>query len=360
MGRNKLKDVFSTKPPQPEIEVVFRDAEAQKEFEEAMYRAWENGAPENVEGIKGVIAYDSSCNRRMPFLFSDNIEGFMVGPCSEKQVLEISTPKGTEKVSLECFASSKRVVYRTSKEAIFFQEFIISGEEKCTYTPRIQKEYAQSVSQLADSYCTAIGLLDYFLPDDSLNDPAEAEQLRGTKKALRFTYRFYRQLCALEEVLQMSVKPTDVEASIDELAKINELYLLLVKKVPLHFDGQLNATEKTGVNLDNTDTPLEVGKEILITFYREQDVCVCGLFIHLYFVNILKHAVIKRIVNEDKQVRLLYGDTDSKPMQLFFTAFLTEQEAVEEHMHAKDKEAEYTQALTASEYFYTDNKLCEP
>ena len=47
-------------------------------------------------------------------------------------------------------------------------------------------------------------------------------------------------------------------------------------------------------------------------------------------------------------------------MQLFFTAFLTEQEAVEEHMHAKDKEAEYTQALTASEYFYTDNKLCEP
>ena len=73
MGRNKLKDVFSMEPPQPEIEVVFRDAEAQKEFEEAMYRAWENGAPENVEGIKGVIAYDSSCNRRMPFLFSDSI-----------------------------------------------------------------------------------------------------------------------------------------------------------------------------------------------------------------------------------------------------------------------------------------------
>ena len=111
MGRNKLKDVFSMEPPQPEIEVVFRDAEAQKEFEEAMYLAWENGTPENVKGIKGVIAYDSSCNRRMPFLFSDNIEGFMVGPCSEKQVLEISTPKGTEKVSLECFASSKRVVY---------------------------------------------------------------------------------------------------------------------------------------------------------------------------------------------------------------------------------------------------------
>ena len=52
MGRNKLKDVFSMEPPQPEIEVVFRDAEAQKEFEEAMYLAWENGTPENVKGIK--------------------------------------------------------------------------------------------------------------------------------------------------------------------------------------------------------------------------------------------------------------------------------------------------------------------
>ena len=96
-------------------------------------------------------------------------------------------------------------------------------------------------------------------------------------------------LPALEKVLQRVIKPTDIEASIDEMAKVNELYLLLVQKIPLHFDGQINVTENNSVNLiSNPGATLEVGKEILITFYREQDVSFCGISVHLYFVNILK------------------------------------------------------------------------
>ena len=137
------------------------------------------------------------------------------------------------------------------------------------------------------------------------------------------------------------------------LAKVNELYLLLVQKIPLHFDGQINVTENNSVNLiSNPGATLEVGKEILITFYREQDVSFCGISVHLYFVNILKHAIIKKIIDEGEQTRLIYGETDSNPMQLFFTAFLSEQEAAEEHANAKDKEAEYTKARTAADYFH--------
>ena len=39
-------------------------------------------------------------------------------------------------------------------------------------------------------------------------------------------------------------------------------------------------------------------------------------------------------------------------MQLFFTAFLSEQEAAEEHANANNKEAEYTKARTAADYFH--------
>ena len=191
------------------------------------------------------------------------------------------------------------------------------------------------------------------MPDKDVESSADAEHLQGIKKALRFTYRFYMQLCALEKVLQRVIKPTDIEASIDEMAKVNELYLLLVQKIPLHFDGQINVTENNSVNLiSNPGATLEVGKEILITFYREQDVSFCGISVHLYFVNILKHAIIKKIIDEGEQKRLIYGETDSNPMQLFFTAFLSEQEAAEEHANAKDKEAEYTKARTAADYFH--------
>ena len=353
MGRNRLKDIFSTNPPLPEIKLLFQNAEAETQFEKAMYLAWDEGHPVNVEGVNGIIAYDSSTSRKMPFLFEDNLEGFMVGPSSETRAFDITTPKGRKNVSLGCFTSPKKTTLRTSKDSIIFQEFTFSSAGERTYNAKIQKERAQSVSQLADSYCIAIGLLEHFMPDKDVESSADAEHLQGIKKALRFTYRFYMQLCALEKVLQRVIKPTDIEASIDEMAKVNELYLLLVQKIPLHFDGQINVTENNSVNLiSNPGATLEVGKEILITFYREQDVSFCGISVHLYFVNILKHAIIKKIIDEGEQTRLIYGETDSNPMQLFFTAFLSEQEAAEEHANAKDKEAEYTKARTAADYFH--------
>ena len=103
------------------------------------------------------------------------------------------------------------------------------------------------------------------------------------------------QLCALEKVLQRVIKPTDIEAGVDEMAKVNELYLLLVQKFRSTSMDRLTSQKITALNLiSNPGATLEVGKEILITFYREQDVSFCGISVHLYFVNILKHAIIKK------------------------------------------------------------------
>ncbi len=65
-------------------------------------------------------------------------------------------------------------------------------------------------------------------------------------------------------------------------------------------------------------------------------------------------------IDEGEQKRLIYGETDSNPMQLFFTAFLSEQEAAEEHANAKDKEAEYTKARTAADYFHVIDDSFNP
>ena len=95
MGRNRLKDIFSTNPPLPEIKLLFQNAEAETQFEKAMYLAWDEGHPVNVEGVSGIITYDSSSDRKMPFLFEDNLEGFMVGPSSETRTLLIVLPEIT-------------------------------------------------------------------------------------------------------------------------------------------------------------------------------------------------------------------------------------------------------------------------
>lgn len=236
MGRNRLKDVFSTNPPLPEIKLLFQNAEAETQFEKAMYLAWDEGHPVNVEGVSGIITYDSSSDRKMPFLFEDNLEGFMVGPSSETRAFDITTPKGMKNVSLECFTFSKRTILRTNKDSIISQEFTFTNTGERTYNAKILKERAQSVSQLADSYCIAIGLLEHFMPDKDVESTADAEHLQGIKKALRFTYRFYMQLCALEKVLQRVIKPTDIEAGVDEMAKsMNCISFCTKNSVPLRW-----------------------------------------------------------------------------------------------------------------------------
>ena len=146
MGRNRLKDVFSTNPPLPEIKLLFQNAEAETQFEKAMYLAWDEGHPVNVEGVSGIITYDSSSDRKMPFLFEDNLEGFMVGPSSETRAFDITTPKGMKNVSLECFTFSKRTILRTNKDSIISQEFTFTNTGERTYNAKILKERARELA----------------------------------------------------------------------------------------------------------------------------------------------------------------------------------------------------------------------
>ena len=60
MGRNRLKDVFSTNPPLPEIKLLFQNTEAEAQFEKAIHLALDEGHPVNVEGVNGIVAYDSN------------------------------------------------------------------------------------------------------------------------------------------------------------------------------------------------------------------------------------------------------------------------------------------------------------
>ena len=77
------------------------------------------------------------------------------------------------------------------------------------------------------------------MPDKDVESAADAEHLQGIKKALRFTYRFYMQLCALEKVLQRVIKPTDIEASVDEMVKVNILFFYCTSQIIESFEYEI-------------------------------------------------------------------------------------------------------------------------
>lgn len=80
-------------------------------------------------------------------------------------------------------ASPLRKNNSSDEQGFYYISGIYIQQHRRTYLQRkIQKERAQSVSQLADSYCIAIGLLEHFMPDKDVESSADAEHLLGIKK----------------------------------------------------------------------------------------------------------------------------------------------------------------------------------
>ena len=72
--------------------------------------------------------------------------------------------------------------------------------------------------------------------------------------------------------------------------------------------------------------------------------------ITLFTTNLLINAVIKDIQNTNENLKILYGDTDSKPMYVSYMAFITEEEAEKELKLISTHEDDYIYALTKNDY----------
>lgn len=65
----------------------------------------------------------------------------------------------------------------------------------------------------------------------------------------------------------------------------------------------------------------------------------------------LSSAIIKKVKeDEDGTIKILYGDTDDRPMYITYTGFKTIDEAQHEMKSIMDHKEEYEEAMTVSEY----------
>ena len=78
----------------------------------------------------------------------------------------------------------------------------------------------------------------------------------------------------------------------------------------------------------------------------------------LHTANLMVNALVKDIQkNDDGTVKILYGDTDSRPMYIAFSAFRTIEEAEQEMNNIMANNEVYENALISNVYikeFYSD------
>ena len=139
--------------------------------------------------------------------------------------------------------------------------------------------------------------------------------------------------------------------SLEEQRDIDELYLLLCEKRVVRLNAKLTDTNSTSMTMSNPERSLSIGSKIALTFISSIEFNFLKQSVTLHTANLLINALVKDIQEcDDGTVKIMYGDTDSKPMYISFSAFETSEEAKRELDTILQHEEIYVNALTSNAY----------
>ena len=227
--------------------------------------------------------------------------------------------------------AKNKIIIKTNDDAIvFFQFTFIPNANRHTINYKIQFEKASTIEEVAESFCLANALLTkLYRPEAPHVDKQEAITIIDVKNYFRYHESFLRRLLAIEKMLDLSIPPKLLkDLSREQQQDIDELYLLLVLHKTVKLNGKLTSTESTSITVNEGSSSSVVGSAIEMTFSGTIDYDFWGQSLKLYTANLLTNAIVKEIHEEaDGKIKLLYGDTDSKPMYISFSAFRTQEEA---------------------------------
>ena len=217
----------------------------------------------------------------------------------------------------------------------------------------MQFERAKSIREVADSFNIAAALLTHLYSHED-NTPTENDKVSLSEVKEYFTcYKyFFERLSAIESKLAISISPNLLNGLPDEEHHdIDELYLLLCEKKVVRSNAKLTYTDISPAVMNSTEMSFSIGHKIALTFTYGIEFNFLNQTVTLYTANLLVNALVKDIQKgDDGTAKILYGDTDSKPMYISFSAFETIEEA-EQELNAIPQHSDiYVNAKTSNTY----------
>lgn len=351
---NKLKEIFSDDMLNMSGTLRFSDSEAYKNFLSALEIVYTEGRVVPVDGVASVSTAVGHLDTKFPLVEQTNITQVIVGPAEEPVPITLDVDGNKKTITLLRSRIKDKVILRSEPDFIVaFNIAFLLSENKHTLNYKVQFEKAKSIREVADSFNIAEALLAHLYNfEDNIPSEDGNISLLDIKGHFRRYKSFFKRLCAIENKLDISISPDLLNAlSLEEQQDIDELYLLLCEKKVVRLSARLTSTSSTAVTMNNAEVSLSIGDKIALTFIGSIEFSFLKQSVTLYTANLLINALVKDIQKcDDGTVRVLYGDTDSKPMYISFSAFQTSEEAKQESEAILQHEDIYVNALTSSTY----------
>lgn len=348
---NKLRDIFSEKEILMTGTVGFVDKEAEERFADALKEVFQTGKTVQVDGIESVSMAIESGAQQFPFKqVKGNISHFIVGPSFERKDYPLEINGESVLLPLLSCRTEKGMIIRTTPEEIIYLQLTVNLVENRTHveiTPYYEK--ARSIIEIINSLKKIECFLEKFFISDLVYTSPEYTSIMKHISQTKFIYemaQYAEETCGLRfEISQINL---DDNSSVLDLYELN---LVLKRRIPVRMSAKLTATESTNIEL-RSKYQEDIGHEILLTFHGEMEYNVWGEKIKLYSSNLLCNAVIKDIVSLDNgHTKVLYGDTEDKPMYVSYRAYRTEDESKKEMEHVIDHKDEYIEAKTSAQHW---------
>lgn len=351
---NKIKDIFSDDTFNINGTLHFRDDEAYKNFLSALEIASIEGRAVPVSGVTSVTTTVGHQGVKFPLEEYTNVTQLFVGSAVESVPITLNVGGVEKTITLLRSRTKDKVILRSEPDSIVFFNFTFPlGKTQHNVNYKVQFENAKNIREIADSFSVAEALLTYLYSHDD-NTPVENGKvsLSDVKRYFHCYESFLRRLNAIESKLSISIPPILLnDLPREEQQDIDELYLLLCEKKVVRLNAKLTSTDSMSVDMKYTETPLTIGSKIVLTFLSDIKFNFLKQAITLHTANLLINALVKDIQkSDDGTVQILYGDTDSKPMYISFSAFETVEEAKHEENTILQHDEIYVNALTSNAY----------
>lgn len=350
---NKIKDIFSDDMFNIEGQLRFRNEEAYKNFMAALEIAQAEGRAVPVEGVIAITTQIWNQGAKYPLDEYTHISDFAVGPAVETLSIPIKVGDDKKTMTFLRRKTADKIILESEPNSIVSFKFIfMKSENRHTVNYKVQFEHARDIEDIAESFASAAAFLStiYEQENEQFTEKSEVS-IADVKEYFRHSEAFLKRFLSVEKELGLSFSPTKLnDLSVANQHDIDELYLLLCQKQAMRVNAKLIPTGSITMSSSQSNEKLNVGSKIKLAFLGSSEYTLFEQNITLHTANLLLNAVVEEAQEDGDTLKILYGDTDSKPMYIAFTAFKTQDEAKKEADVILEHEKHYADALTSNEY----------
>jgi hypothetical protein len=350
---NKLKDIFSNKMYDLGGSINFQDEKSLNDFLNALQIVENEGRVVEINGVSSLSTKVKFGKMEYPFLEHKDFTNFIIGPSTEDVPLVLNTKYGEKTVLFKRYHTTSEIILETdTKNVLYFKIVFLKNTPNVKISYRSQPQFAKTVKEIVESYNTSIALLNKLFTYNDIQDLSDDQVLIcNMKDAFLELELYFRKLYLVEQELELTFLPKQINDAEKEKLVLEELYLLLIEKKVIRLNAKLNETESTGITLKSGEQKLEIGSIIDLTFLSETEYTLYGQKVFVHMANLLSNAIIKAINEvENGTIKVLYGDTDSRPMYISYKGFKTKEEAKQEMETIMEDKGKYIDAMTLNEH----------